>query len=164
MASRKAEGTDVRPESPIRERARQPGTAAQIARQFVGDKPDVIVAIATPTAQAVVSATKSIPVVYSAVTDPVAAQLVTAGASGANVTGVSDMSPIDNQIALIREITPNVKPIGVVYNPGEANSVVVVNQLKKMLPAAGLTLVGRRRRRAPWTSAPPPRAWSARST
>ncbi|MFX7883322.1 ABC transporter substrate binding protein, partial [Acinetobacter baumannii] len=52
------------------------GTAAQIARKFVGDKPDVIVAIATPSAQALVSATKSIPVVYSGVTDPVAAQLV----------------------------------------------------------------------------------------
>lgn len=52
------------------------GTAAQIARKFVGDKPDAIVAIATPSAQAVVAATKDVPVVYSAVTDPVAAQLV----------------------------------------------------------------------------------------
>ena len=71
------------------------GTAAQIARKYVGDKPDVIVAIATPSAQAVVAATKEIPVVYSAVTDPVAAKLVkTWDASGTNVTGVSDLSPL----------------------------------------------------------------------
>ena len=66
--------------------------AAQIARKFVGDGPDVIVAIATPSAQAVVAATRDIPVVYSAVTDPVAAQLVESfEPSGTNVTGVSDM-------------------------------------------------------------------------
>ena len=70
-------------------------TAAQIARKFIGDKPDAIVAIATPSAQAVVAATKSIPVVYSGVTDPVAAQLVKSWApTGTNVTGVSDLSLI----------------------------------------------------------------------
>ncbi|HTN66640.1 MAG TPA: ABC transporter substrate-binding protein [Burkholderiaceae bacterium] len=118
------------------------GTAAQIARKFIGDKPDVIVAIATPVAQAVVSATKAIPVVYSAVTDPVAAKLVKSWEpSGTNVTGVSDLLPLDRQIALIKQVVPNAKRVGMVYNPGEANSVVVVNQLKKLLPAAGLTLV-----------------------
>ena len=67
------------------------GTAAQIARKFVGDKSDVIVAIATPSAQAVVAATKDIPLVYSAVTDPVVAKLVPSMApSGTNVTGVLD--------------------------------------------------------------------------
>jgi putative ABC transport system substrate-binding protein len=73
--------------------------AAQIARKFVGDKPDVIVAIATPSAQAVVAATKTIPVVYSAVTDPVAAQLVPSLApSGTNVTGVSDSLALSKQV------------------------------------------------------------------
>ncbi|WP_438452511.1 ABC transporter substrate-binding protein, partial [Listeria monocytogenes] len=77
--------------------------AAQIARKFVGDKPDVIVAIATPAAQSVVAATKSVPVVYSGVTDPVAAQLVKGwGPSGTNVTGVSDKLPLDRQVALIK--------------------------------------------------------------
>ncbi|THF64100.1 ABC transporter substrate-binding protein [Pseudothauera nasutitermitis] len=119
-----------------------PGTAAQIARKFIGDKPDVIVAIATPSAQAVVAATKSIPTVYSAVTDPVAAQLVAGWeASGTNVTGVSDLLELQKQIDLIKQVVPNAKRVGMVYNPGEANSVVVVEQFKKLLPAAGLTLV-----------------------
>ncbi|HEX7388337.1 MAG TPA: ABC transporter substrate-binding protein [Castellaniella sp.] len=116
--------------------------AAQIARKYVGDKPDVIVAIATPMAQAVVASTKSIPVVFSAVTDPVAAQLVPGvGPSGTNVTGLSDALPLEKQIDLIKKIVPNAKKIGMVYNPGEANSVVVVKQMRELLPKAGMTLV-----------------------
>ncbi|HUG56810.1 MAG TPA: ABC transporter substrate-binding protein [Candidimonas sp.] len=116
--------------------------AAQIARKFVGDKPDVIVAIATPSAQAVVAATKTIPVVYSAVTDPVAAQLVKSMApSGTNVTGVSDSLALEKQIQLIKKVVPAAKRVGIVYNPGEANSVVVVKQLRELLPKAGLSLV-----------------------
>ncbi|WP_353191870.1 ABC transporter substrate-binding protein [Pandoraea pnomenusa] len=118
------------------------GTAAQIARKFVGDKPDAIIGIATPTAQAVAAATKTVPLVYSGVTDPVAAQLVKSWEpSGTNVTGVSDRLPLDKQVALIKRVVPNAKRVGMVYNPGEANSVVVVNELKKLLPAAGMTLV-----------------------
>ena len=118
------------------------GTAAQIARKFVGDKPDAIIGIATPTAQAVAAATKTVPLVYSGVTDPVAAQLVKSWEpSGTNVTGVSDRLPLDNQVALIQRVVPNAKRVGMVYNPGEANSVVVVNELKKLLPAKGMTLV-----------------------
>lgn len=110
--------------------------------QIVGDKPDAIVAIATPSAQAVVAATKDVPVVYSAVTDPVAAQLVPSmGASGTNVTGVSDLLALDKQIELIKKVVPEAKRVGMVYNPGEANSVVVVKQLQELLPKAGLTLV-----------------------
>jgi len=117
-------------------------TAAQIARQFVGAKPDVIVAIATPSAQAVVAATKTIPVVYSAVTDAVAAQLVpTMAASNTNVTGVSDALPLVEQVELIQRIVPNARRVGMVYSPGEANSVVVVEQLRALLPKHGLELV-----------------------
>jgi putative ABC transport system substrate-binding protein len=116
--------------------------AAQIARKYIGDKPDVIVAIATPSAQAVVAATKTIPVVYSAVTDPIAAQLVPGwGPSGTNVTGVSDALSLDKQIELIKKVVPDAKNVGMVYNPGEANSVVVVKQLRELLPKAGMTLV-----------------------
>ncbi len=116
--------------------------AAQIARKFIGDQPDVIVAIATPSAQAVVAATKTIPVVYSAVTDPVAAQLVPSmDASGTNVTGVSDALSLEKQIELIRQVVPDAKKIGMVYNPGEANSVVVVKRLRELLPESGMTLV-----------------------
>lgn len=119
-----------------------PGTAAQIARKFIGDNPDVIVAIATPSAQAVVAATKSIPVVYSGVTDPVSSQLVPDWkASGTNVTGVSDLLALDKQIDLIKKVVPKAKRVGMVYNPGEANSVVVVNEFKKLLPKQGMTLV-----------------------
>ncbi|NYT64854.1 ABC transporter substrate-binding protein [Alcaligenaceae bacterium] len=116
--------------------------AAQIARKFVGEKVDVIVAIATPAAQAVVAATKTIPVVYSAVTDPVAAQLVsTMDASGTNVTGVSDMLVLSKQVDLIKQILPDAKRVGMVYNPGEANSVVVVKEMRELLTQAGMTLV-----------------------
>ena len=118
------------------------GTAAQIARKFVGDRPDAIVAIATPSAQSVVAATKDVPVVYSAVTDPVAAQLVPSmEPSGTNVTGVSDLLALDKQVELIKKVVPNAKRVGMVYNPGEANSVVVVKRLQELLPKSGLTLV-----------------------
>jgi putative ABC transport system substrate-binding protein len=118
------------------------GTAAQIARKYVGAKPDVIVAIATPSAQAVVAATKEIPVVYSAVTDPVAARLVrTWDASGTNVTGVSDQSPLARHLELVKKIAPNARRVGVIYSPGEANSVAIVEALRKEAGAAGLTLV-----------------------
>lgn len=119
-----------------------PTISAQIARKFVGDQPDVIVAIATPAAQAVVAATKEIPVVFSAVTDPVSAQLVpSAEASGTNVTGVSDALMLEKQIELIKQIVPDAKRVGMVYNPGEDNSVVVVKQLRELLPKHDLTLV-----------------------
>jgi putative ABC transport system substrate-binding protein len=116
--------------------------AAQIARKFVGDQPDVIVAIATPSAQAVVASTKTIPVVYSAVTDPVAAQLVKSlEPSGTNVTGVSDSLALEKQIELIKKVVPAAKRVGMVYNPGEANSVVVVKQMRELLPKSGMSLV-----------------------
>lgn len=118
------------------------GTAAQIARKFVGDKPDAIVAIATPSAQAVVAATKTVPVIFSAVTDPVAAKLAKDWEpSGSNVTGVSDLLALDKQMELVKQVVPNAKRVGVVYNPGEANSAVVVKELKALLPKMGMTLV-----------------------
>lgn len=116
--------------------------ASQIARKFVGDKSDVIVAISTPSAQAVVAATKTIPVVYSAVTDPIAAQLVPSWeASGSNVTGVADMLELEKQLELIQKVVPNAKTVGMVYNPGEANSVVVVDRLRELLSANDMKLV-----------------------
>jgi putative ABC transport system substrate-binding protein len=118
------------------------GTAAQIARKYAGARPDVIVAIATPSAQAVVAATKDIPVVFSAVTDPVAAKLVKSwDASGTNVTGVSDLSPLDKHLDLVKQLVPAAKRVGVIYSPGEANSVAIVAALKTAAAAAGLTLV-----------------------
>ncbi|MGH6760298.1 MAG: ABC transporter substrate-binding protein [Phyllobacterium sp.] len=119
-----------------------PATAAQIARQFVGEAPDVIVAIATPSAQAVVSATKDIPIVFTAVTDPVGAQLITSMEKpGGNVTGLSDMSPIADHVALIKEIVPTAKTIGYLYNSGETNSVSTLAILKVEAEKAGLAVV-----------------------
>ncbi|NVD35091.1 ABC transporter substrate-binding protein [Marinobacter lutaoensis] len=116
--------------------------ASQIARKFVGENPDVIVAIATPSAQTVAAATKNIPVVFSAVTDPVGAKLVRSlEAPGGNITGVSDMLPIEKHIDLLQRVMPEAKRIGTVYNPGEANAVSLVNLLDERLAARGLTLV-----------------------
>ena len=87
----------------------------QIARQFVGEKPDVLVGIATPTAQALAAMTRSIPIVFTAVTDPVGAKLVkTLNHPGANITGLSDLSPVAQHVALIQEMMPNVTSIGVI--------------------------------------------------
>ncbi|ENM5728745.1 ABC transporter substrate-binding protein [Vibrio mimicus] len=119
-----------------------PAIAVQIARQFVGENPDVLVGIATPTAQALVSATKTIPIVFTAVTDPVGAKLVKQlEQPGKNVTGLSDLSPIEQHVELIKEILPNVESIGVVYNPGEANAVSLMELLKLSAAKHGIKLV-----------------------
>ncbi|NEQ55546.1 MAG: ABC transporter substrate-binding protein [Leptolyngbya sp. SIO3F4] len=119
----------------------QPATAAQIAQKFVGDNPDVIVAIATPSAQAVVGKTNTIPVVFSAVTDPVEAELVTnLAAPGGTVTGISDLSPINEHLALISQITPGAENVGVIYNAGESNSVSLVKLIYTEAEKRGLTI------------------------
>lgn len=119
-----------------------PATAAQIARQFAGEEPSVIVPISTPSAQAVVSSTRDIPVVFTAVSDPLGAQLVKdMQKPGGNVTGLSDMSPVAEHLALIKEILPEAKTIGFLYNSGEANSVSLLAVLKAEAEKAGLKVV-----------------------
>ena len=119
-----------------------PGTAAQIAQKFVGENPTVIVPISTPSAQAVVAATSDIPVVFTAVTDPLGAKLISnLEKPGANVTGMSDLSPIAKHLALIKEVTPNAKKIGVPFNPGEANAVTLVELLKSEGAKMGYEIV-----------------------
>ena len=119
----------------------QASNAAQIAQKFVGDNPDLIVAIATPSAQAVVGNTDTIPVVFSAVTDPVSAELVPSlDASGGTVTGVSDLSPIDEHLALIADMIPDAQSVGVIYNAGESNSVSLVNLFNTEAEAQGFTV------------------------
>lgn len=108
------------------------GTANQIAAQMLGEKPDVILAIATPTAQAAAQKIKDIPMLVTAITDPVGAGLVKSlAAPGANVSGMTDRSPVDRQMALIKEIAPATKSVGVIYNSGEANSVTTLAQVKE---------------------------------
>jgi putative tryptophan/tyrosine transport system substrate-binding protein len=119
-----------------------PGTAVQIARKFVGDNPTVIVPISTPSAQAVVAATSDIPVVFTAVTDPLGAKLISnMEKPGGNVTGMTDLSPIAQHLELIKQITPNAAKIGVPFNPGEANAVTLVDLLKQYAPAQKLEIV-----------------------
>lgn len=119
-----------------------PATAAQIASKYAGAQPDVIVAIATPSAQAAVNAAGDTPVIFSAVTDPVGAKLINnASKPGGNVTGVSDLSPIDQQMALIREILPEAKTIGVIYNAGEDNSVSLIKLVESEAPKQDFTEV-----------------------
>jgi putative tryptophan/tyrosine transport system substrate-binding protein len=108
----------------------------------VGEAPAVIVPISTPSAQAVVGATKDIPVVFTAVTDPVGAKLVRdLKHPGGNVTGMSDLSPIAKHLDLVKEILPAAKTLGVIYNPGEANSLTLVDLLRKEAPARGLKIL-----------------------
>ena len=116
-------------------------TANLIAKQMLGEQPDVAVGIATPTAQACAQAIKDIPIVFAAVTDPVGAGLVKSMEKpGGNVTGTSDMSPIDRQLDLILEFLPKLKTIGVIYNSGEANSATLVRVLKEKAKEKGLAV------------------------
>ena len=119
-----------------------PATAAQIARKFVGEAPAVIVPISTPSAQAVASATKDIPIVFTAVTDPLGAKLVgDMMKPGGNITGMTDLSPIGKHLDLIKEVLPGAKTLGVPFNPGEANSVTLMAIIREEAPARGLTVV-----------------------
>jgi len=119
-----------------------PVTAAQIARKFAGEQPTVIVAIATPSAQAAAAATRTIPIVFCAVSDPTEAKLVkNLDHPGSNITGTRDFPPLAEQLDLIRELSPTAKTLGVIYNPGETNSVSMLAALKPLAAAKGFQLV-----------------------
>jgi putative ABC transport system substrate-binding protein len=106
-------------------------TANQIVNQIIDEKPDLILAVATNSAQATVNRVEDTPILFTAVTDPVSAKLVASMAKpGANVTGTTDMNPVAEQVALIREIQPGLSRLGVIYNAGEVNSVVQVELVK----------------------------------
>ena len=119
-----------------------PATASQIAKKFAGEAPDVVVGIATPSAQALAASARGIPLVFSAVTDPVGAKLVKSMTEGnKNATGVSDLSPIKAHMELVKQIVPTAKKLGVIYNPAEANSVVLIDLVKQFAPEVGLLVV-----------------------
>lgn len=116
--------------------------AAQIAKQFVASKPDVIVAIATPSAQAVAASTKTIPLVFAGITDPIAAKLIKDWQpTGTNITGVSDYPELTAQIAFMKKISPNLKSVGYVYSPGEINSMVILKQLQNLLAGEDIKII-----------------------
>ena len=117
-------------------------TMKNIAQTFVGDECDVIVAIATPAAQAALSETTEIPIVFAAITDPVGAGLVDSlDNPGGNVTGTSDEVSAEMIMNLAKDITPDFKTIGVLYNIGEDNSVSVVAQLKEYAGENGYKVI-----------------------
>ncbi|MCK5766994.1 MAG: ABC transporter substrate-binding protein, partial [Candidatus Atribacteria bacterium] len=116
--------------------------AISIAQKFKDDKVDLIVAIATPTAQAALQVNNEIPIVINAVTDPVAASLAKSWeSSGNNLTGMSDAAPNKQQVELIPRFLPEAKNVGTIYNAGEANSVVQVEVAKGVCKELGLNLI-----------------------
>ncbi len=118
-----------------------PNTAKQIAIKFKSDKVDVAVGIATPTSQALASTITDIPVVYSAVTDPVGAGLVPSlDQGGENITGFSDMTPVREQIEFLASLM-DLKRLGHVYSSGEANAVVLANIAKEVCEDMGIEFV-----------------------
>jgi putative ABC transport system substrate-binding protein len=113
-----------------------------ICQKFANSKYDLIVAIATPSAQAAVGETKEIPIVFSACTDPVGSGLVSdLEKPGQNVTGTSDAVSAEKIMELARRITPDIKTVGALYTSSETNSVSVVNNLKEYAAKNGLTVV-----------------------
>ncbi len=120
----------------------EPANAQTIAQQFVGAGKDLIFAIATPSAQAAYNATKDIPIVFTAVTDPVAAEIAKDWqSSGTNVTGTSDKAPVDKQLDLLLKLLPDTKTIGVIYNTSETNSEIQVQELEAAASETGLSVV-----------------------
>ncbi len=120
------------------------GTAGQISDSFVSDKVDLICAIATPTAQSAYNAAMDtdIPVIYTAVTDPVAAELATKdGEAAGEVTGTSDKLPVEEQLKMIREMLPEAEKIGIMYTTSEANSVSAIEEYKELVGEYGFELV-----------------------
>lgn len=117
-------------------------TVTSIASTFANDGDvDLVAAIATPAAQGTAAAVKDKPVVFMAVTDPKGAELVASEeAPGGNVTGVSDRNPVQEQLQLLKDVNPDAKTVGIVYNSGEANSAVQVEQAKEAGQELGLEI------------------------
>lgn len=113
-----------------------------IAARFVSNDSKILFAIATPAAQTLAAATKTIPIVATAVTNFEVAKLVTSNEKpGGNVTGVSDINPVAEQFALLMKFAPDAKAIGTIYNSSEINSTYQIELLKKAASAAGVEVV-----------------------
>ncbi len=110
-----------------------------IASKLVADKNDLILAIATPAAQAVAAETTEIPILVTAVTDPADAGLVNSNeAPGTNISGTSDLTPVTEQIDLLKKLIPTAKKVGILYCSAESNSAFQADMAKKACEAAGL--------------------------
>ena len=117
-------------------------TAQTISNNFVSNNKDLILAIATPAAQAAYNSTKKIPILVTAVTDPVKSGLIKSmNKPETNVTGTSDALPMDKQFQLIKKLSPNCKKVGILYNTSEANSEFQINAAKEQAKNFNLELV-----------------------
>lgn len=115
-------------------------TCQTIAEKLVNDGNDLILAIATPAAQAVAGATEDIPILVTAVTDPADAGLVESNeAPGKNVSGTSDLTPVKEQIELLTKLLPDAKKVGILYCSAESNSVLQADMAEAACAEAGLT-------------------------
>ncbi|MDR1550796.1 MAG: ABC transporter substrate-binding protein [Hungatella sp.] len=117
-------------------------TCQTIASKLVNDKDDLILAIATPAAQAVAGATSDIPILMTAVTDPAASDLVESNDNpGGNVSGTSDLTPVKEQISLLKKILPDAKTVGILFCSAESNSEIQAKMAKEAIEAEGMTAV-----------------------
>lgn len=115
------------------------GTAVSISQQMANANHDLYLAIATPAGQAMSKSIKDKPLLFTAVTDPVEAELVeSVDKPGANVTGTSDAAPIEEQVKLMSQLVPDAKTVGVVYSSAEVNSKVQVDQLTEAAKSQGM--------------------------
>lgn len=116
-------------------------TLTSIANTYASAKKDLYFAIATPPVQALAQVIKDRPILFAGVTDPKAAGVVDSWEKpGANVTGMSDLSPVKKQLELLKEIAPNVKTVGIVYTSSEANSEVLVGLAKEAAGSVGVEI------------------------
>lgn len=119
------------------------GTATQIADAFATQQVDLMVGVATPSAQACynVAGKAGIPVVYNAISDPVAADLANDdGTNPGEVTGISDALPVEAQLKMIREVLPEAKTIGILYTTSEVNSISAIEKYEELAPEYGFTI------------------------
>lgn len=117
-------------------------TTQTIAQNFVSQKEDLIFAVATPSAQSAFNATKDIPILITAVTDPVNAGLAKSlENSGTNVTGTSDNVPIEKHFELLKKLIPTASKVGILYNTSESNSEIQVDNAKKVAKDFGLVII-----------------------
>jgi putative ABC transport system substrate-binding protein len=119
-----------------------PTLAAQIAQKFASLPLKAIVPISTPSAQTMVRQIKETPIIFAAISDPLAAKVVSSlNHPGGNVTGITDTPPLDTQLDFIKKCIPQLKTLGVVYNPGEANSVAMIEELKAVAAKKHINII-----------------------
>ena len=118
--------------------------ASQIASKFVSQNPDIVIGVGTVSAQSFIkyAASRRVKMVFSTVTDPLGASLVKSlDKPGNNISGVSNFVPLEPQLELFKKMQPNLKKLGILYNPAELNSVSIVKKLEILCPKLGLILV-----------------------